>query len=114
MKRRKVIFQAKLVVGYWELIPTESGGGFSAPQETVTVRVAKEIPPAKKQRTSWWTEDNWPRLKKALMNSRCPDVIEQCGEYCLDLGFYLFPKQTLFNVYRVLEGIQSHMIIPSL
>ena len=34
MKRVKVIVRAKLVVGYWELIPMESGAEFSALQDT--------------------------------------------------------------------------------
>ena len=38
MKRGKVIFLAKFVVGYWELIPMESGDGLLAPQETAIVR----------------------------------------------------------------------------
>ena len=58
MNRSKVIVIAKLVVGYWDLIPMESGTGFSVPNDTYTVRVETEIPTAKKQRTSWWTEDN--------------------------------------------------------
>ena len=39
MKQSKSIFQAKLVVGYWELIPMESGGGLLAPQDTAIVRI---------------------------------------------------------------------------
>ena len=55
MKRSKVIVWSRFVVGYWELIPMESGAELLAPQDTSTVRVTKEIPEAKKQRTSWWT-----------------------------------------------------------
>ena len=58
MKRGKLIVQEKLVVGYWELIPMESGSGFSAPQETSTVRVAEKRLAAKKLRNNWWTEAN--------------------------------------------------------
>ena len=41
MKQGKVIVQAKLVVGYWELIPMESGAVLLDPQDTATVRVTK-------------------------------------------------------------------------
>ena len=54
MKRIKMIVRAKLVFGYWELIPMESGDGFSAPHDKATVRVAEEIPPEKKQRNYLW------------------------------------------------------------
>ena len=50
MKRSKVIVRAKLVVGYWELIPIESGDELLAPQDISTVRVAEERPEARKQR----------------------------------------------------------------
>ena len=56
MKQSNVIVREKLVVGYWELTPMESGAGFSAPQDTATGKVKKYIPAANKQRTSWWTE----------------------------------------------------------
>ena len=42
IKRSKVIVKAKLFVGYWELIPMESGSELSSPQDTATVKVAKE------------------------------------------------------------------------
>ena len=42
MKRDKVVVQENLVVGYWELIPMESGDAFSALQDTSTVRVTEE------------------------------------------------------------------------
>ena len=40
MKQGNVIVREKLVVGYWELIPMESGAELLDPQETATVRVA--------------------------------------------------------------------------
>ena len=43
MKQGELIVRAKLVVGYWGLIPMESGDELSAPQDTATVRVAEEI-----------------------------------------------------------------------
>ena len=55
MKRGEVVVQEKLVVGYWELIPMEPGAILSALQDTSAVRVAEEIPTAKKQRNYWWT-----------------------------------------------------------
>ena len=58
MKRGKVISQAKLVVGYWELIPIGSGAELSAPQDTATARVAEERQAAKIHTNHWWTEAN--------------------------------------------------------
>ena len=63
MKRGRVIVREKLVVGYWDLIPMESGAKFLAPQDTSTVRVVEERHAPKKQRNQWWTETKWPRLK---------------------------------------------------
>ena len=53
MKQSKVIVRAKLVVGYWELIPMESGAKFLALQDAATVRIAEERLAAKKQRNLW-------------------------------------------------------------
>ena len=44
--------------------------------------------------------ENWPRPKKALVNSRYPTVRGQCDESCLELGFDPVPKQTVFNVLQ--------------
>ena len=63
MKRGKVIVQEKLAVGYWELIPMESGAELLAPQDTAIVRVSGERHAAKKQSNRIWTKANWPRLK---------------------------------------------------
>ena len=49
MKQGKVIVRAKLFVGYWDLIPMESGSELSALQETATVRVAEERRAEKKR-----------------------------------------------------------------
>ena len=78
----------------------ESEAEFSSPQETSTVRVSKERLEANKHRTSWWTDDNWPRLKKYLVNSQYPYVIGQCAESYLELGLDPVPKQTVFNVLQ--------------
>ena len=78
----------------------ESGDRFLDPQDTATVRVANEIPVEKKHMTSWWTKENWPRLKKDLVNSRYPDVIGNCDESCLELGLDTVPKQTVLNILQ--------------
>ena len=49
MKQYKVIVRAKLVVGYWELIPMESWDEFLAPHDTSAVRVLEERRAGKKQ-----------------------------------------------------------------
>ena len=54
----------------------ELGAELLAPQDTSTVIIAKEIPASRKHKTSWWTEENLPRLEKALVNSQYPDVRE--------------------------------------
>ena len=95
MKQGNVIVQEKLVVGYRELIPMESGAEFLAPQDTATVRVAKERSAAKKQRNRPWMEANCPRLKEALVDIWYPYLRGQCYEYCLELSFDPIPKQTV-------------------
>ena len=50
----------------------EPGAEFSVPHDISTVMFAEEISAKNKQRNYWWIEDNWPRLKKALSNSRYP------------------------------------------
>ena len=49
MKRVKVIVRAKLVVGYWELIPMELWDECSAPNDTSTVMVSEERRAEKKR-----------------------------------------------------------------
>ena len=41
MKISKLIVLAKLVLGYWELIPMESGAGLLSLQDIATVRVSE-------------------------------------------------------------------------
>ena len=48
-----MIVNAKLVVGYWELISMESGAELLASQDTSPVRVAKDTFLENKERTSW-------------------------------------------------------------
>ena len=50
MKQGKVIFREKLVVGYWYLIPMESGAELLALKDKATVTVAEERWAAKKPR----------------------------------------------------------------
>ena len=78
----------------------ESGDEFSALQETATVMVAKEITAANKQKTSWWTEDIWSRMKKALVNSWYPYMRGHCDGACLELGFDTVAEQTVLNVLQ--------------
>ena len=74
-----------------------------APKDTSAVRVTKERPAAKKQRISWWTEENLPRLNKSLVNSRYPAVRGKCDEACLELGLDTVPKQKVFNVLQRID-----------
>ena len=78
----------------------ESGTELSARNDNATVRVAEERPAAKKRRNFWWTEENWLRLNKLLVNSRYPAMRGQCNEACLVLRFDPVPKQTVFNVLQ--------------
>ena len=103
MKGDKVVFRAKLVVGYWELSPMESWDELLASQDTATVRVAEERRAGKKKGDHLWSEANWPSLKEALVNSRYPYLIGQCGEACLGLGLDPVRKQTVFNVLRRID-----------
>ena len=98
MKQYKVIVLVKLVVGYWDLIPMESGAELSALQDTATVRVAEKRRVANKQMNNWCTEANWPRLEEALVNSRFPSLRGQRDEAFLELGFDPVTKQPVFNV----------------
>ena len=85
-KRDNVVVQAKLVVGYWDLIPMESCDEFSDPHDTSTVRVSEEIWAGKKKRNQLWSQANWPRLKEALVKSRYQSLRGQCDVDCLELG----------------------------
>ena len=98
MKRGKLIVREKLVVGYWELIPMESWDECSAMHDTSTVRVSEERRAEKKKRIQWWSQANWPRLKRALVKSQDPSFRGQWDVACLDLGIDRVPRQTIFNV----------------
>ena len=66
MKQMRVTVRSKLVVGYWGLVPMESGADNSSEQDTATVTNELEEPEAKKNRVLWWKEENWPSLKKYM------------------------------------------------
>ena len=100
MKRSKVIFQEKLVAGFWKLIPMESGDELLSTQDTSTVRVAEDRLSEKKHSNYWLIEDNFPSLKKYLVNSQYPAVRGICYEACLELRFDTVHKQTVFNVLQ--------------
>ena len=100
MKQFKVIVRAKLVVGYWELIPMESWDECSAPHETSTVRVSEERQAEKKKGIQWWLQANCTGLNEALVKSQDPSFRGQWDVACLDLGIDLVPRQTIFNVLR--------------
>ena len=100
MKRVKVVVRAKLVVGYWELIPMESWDECLAPHDTSTVRVSEERWAEKKKRIQWWSQAKWPSLKEALVKSWDPSLRGLCDVACLELGLDRFPKKTVYNVLR--------------
>ena len=58
MKQVKVIVLEKLVVGYWELIPIESGAGLLAPKDTAIARVTEERRATKKHSNNVCMEAN--------------------------------------------------------
>ena len=76
-----------------------SGTEFLATHDTGTIRVLRQRQTFKKQRTPCWMEENWPSLKKTLLNSQYPDVRRNCDGTCLELGLYPVPQETVFNVY---------------
>ena len=54
----RVTVQENLVVGYWELVPMESGADNPSEQDTDTVTKELEEPAAKQNMTLWWKEEN--------------------------------------------------------
>ena len=58
MKKMRVTVQAKLVVGYWYLVPMESGSDNSSDQDTSTVTKELEESSAKRNSNMWWKEEN--------------------------------------------------------
>ena len=109
----RVIIQEKLVVGYWELVPMESGADNSSDYDTSTVIKGLEEPQSKQKRTLWWKEENCPSLNKSMERRRNPAVNGVCDAACLDLGEDTVPRQTVTIFCKGLETSQSHTIIPS-
>ena len=85
----------------------ESGADNSA--EQVTAKVTKELDETAEnlKRTSWWKEENWSRMKKALENWRKPVVNGVSDEACLGLSKYPVPWSTVVNC---LKGIGNKPI----
>ena len=96
----RVIVEKKLVVGYWELVPMESGADNSSDQDTDTVTNELEELVATLTMPLWWKEENWPTLKKALERQRNPDVNGVCYAACLELDDYLVPQMTFVNCFQ--------------
>ena len=67
-----------MVVGYWELVPVESGSDNSSEQETATVTKELEEPVEKRMSILWRKEENWTMLKKDLERRRNPAVNRVC------------------------------------
>ena len=97
MKQMRVTFRAKLVVGYWELVPMESGGDNSSEQDTATVTKEVEETTENQKKNFWWKEENWPRLKKVLERRRNPVVNGVYDAACLELGRDPVTQMTVAN-----------------
>ena len=52
----RVTFPAKLLVGYWDLVPMESGADNSSEQGKATVTKKLEEPAEKQKCNLWWEE----------------------------------------------------------
>ena len=78
----------------------KSGDRLSDMQDVATVRVAEYRPAANKQNNYWWAEENWPKLKKDLVNNWYPYLRGQCDEASLQLVLDTFPNQTELNVLQ--------------
>ena len=68
----------KLVVGFWDLIPMESGYDNSEEQETSTVTKENEGPESKRERNLWWKEEKCPRMRKSLDRLRNTTIYGGC------------------------------------
>ena len=74
----RVTVISKLVVGYWELVPMESGSDNASEQDTATVTKELEETAAKQKRILWWKENKWPKLKKSMERQRNPADYGMC------------------------------------
>ena len=97
MNQMRVTVQEKLVVGYWQLVPMESGADNSLEKDTSKVTKELEEPLVNRNRTLWWKEQKWPRLKKALQRQRNPAVNVLCDAACLELGKDTAPQMAVAN-----------------
>ena len=82
----------------------ESGADNSSEQDTAIVTKEFEEPAAKRKRTLWWKEENWPRLKKAMERRRNPEVDGACDAACLGLVEDPVPRQTVTNCLQRIGG----------
>ena len=97
MKQMGAAVPENLVVGYWKLVPIESGADKSSEQETATVTKELEETPVKQKRTFCWKEENWTRPKKSLERRRNLEVNGVCDAACLELGKNPVPPMTVIN-----------------
>ena len=97
MNQMSVTVQAKLVVGYWELVPTESGSDNSSEKGTSTVTKELEEPTAKRKKTLWWKEDNWTRPKEDMDRQSNPVVDEEYDADYFGLGKDLVSLEIVAN-----------------
>ena len=100
-KKMRVTVRTNLVVGYWELVPMESGSNNSSEQDTATVTKELEEPVSKQKKTLWCKEENWRTMKKALERRRNPAVNRVCDE----------DPVTRMTVINCLQSIGSRPII---
>ena len=96
----RVEIQSKLVVGFGELIPMKSGYGTSEERDISKVTKDNDKPDSKQNGTLWWTQDNWPSLKKSLEILKNPIVDGVCNEGDLELGIDSVTKMTVFNCLK--------------
>ena len=113
-KKMRVTVRTRLVFGFGDLIPMESGADNSVEQYTATVNKEHEEPSPKLKRDSWWKGENWPRPKKDLEIWRNTMVNGLCDEACLELGKYPVPRITVPVFCKLLSSSQSYTRIPSL
>ena len=100
MKKMRVIVQAKLVVGYWESVPMESGSDNSSEQDTDTVTKELEELAAKRMMNLCWKEETRPRMKKSIERRRNTAVNGLCDE----------DRVTRMTVINCLKRIGSRQI----
>ena len=78
--------QVKLVVCFIKFIPMESVYYNSTEEDISTVTRENEEPAVNQKRTSWWKEENCPRLNKYLEIMKNLTVYGVCYEGGLEVG----------------------------